>query len=179
MILEALTGVLLWMVPPKQELAYSPVAKTSANVCSIEPYFTPTDSIAAVMIDEFQQAKRSIHIASYGITNPIVVETLIEMKRRGVEVILIEDKVQSAGRSSLNSVLQQHGITVIVKPTNTLMHNKYAIIDGRLVMMGSWNFSRSAEKQDNSMVKIQHCPGTVQAFEKDFQRMKGLYVKQR
>jgi len=37
--------------------------------------------------------------------------------------------------------------------------------------MGSWNWSNSAQKQDNSDVIITDCPKVAQAFEAAYQRI--------
>jgi phosphatidylserine/phosphatidylglycerophosphate/cardiolipin synthase-like enzyme len=52
-----------------------------------------------------------------------------------------------------------------------LEHNKFCVIDGTIVIMGSWNWSNNAQKQDNSDVIITACPKVAQAFEVAYQRI--------
>lgn len=66
--------------------------------------------------------------------------------------------MQAAGRYDLHSELEAAGITVIIKPKRTLEHNKLCVIAGKKIIMGSWNWSNSAQKQDNSDVLIENCP---------------------
>jgi phosphatidylserine/phosphatidylglycerophosphate/cardiolipin synthase-like enzyme len=52
-----------------------------------------------------------------------------------------------------------------------LEHNKFCVIDNAMVMMGSWNYSNSAQKQDNSIVVLSGCDEIVKQFEAAFQRI--------
>ena len=52
-----------------------------------------------------------------------------------------------------------------------LKHNKFCVLDVAIVIMGSWNWSNSAQRQDNSDVIITDCPKVAQAFEAAFQRI--------
>ena len=57
---------------------------------------------------------------------------------------------------------------MVIKKSSTLEHNKYAVIDGERVVMVSWNWSKSAQKQDNSNVILYDCPDEVAKFEAAF-----------
>ena len=74
------------------------------------------------------------------------------------------DKRQAHGRYDLHSELADNGVIVIIKPKVVLEHNKLCVIDGKTVIMGSYNWSYSAQKQDNSDVIIENCPQLGKAF---------------
>ncbi|MEW6063247.1 MAG: hypothetical protein AB1571_02660 [Nanoarchaeota archaeon] len=42
---------------------------------------------------------------------------------------------------------------------------------GCVSLMGSWNWSNNAQKQDNSNVLISQCPEQIKRFEDSFQRI--------
>ena len=44
------------------------------------------------------QAKTRCYIASYSITNPHIIEKLVQLHNRGVDVQVLTDKTQAAGR---------------------------------------------------------------------------------
>ena len=74
------------------------------------------------------------------------------------------DKRQAHGRYDLHSELADNGVIVIIKPKVVLEHNKLCVIDGKTVIMGSYNWSYIAQKQDNSDVIIENCPQLGKAF---------------
>jgi len=55
------------------------------------------------------------------------------------------DKGQSEGRYSKYKYLLDNGIAVIQDRHSGIMHNKIAIIDGRILFTGPYNWSKSAE----------------------------------
>jgi mitochondrial cardiolipin hydrolase len=140
-----------------------------ANSCEAKAYFSPHQDIEQVVLDSLSVSKRYVHLSLYGISNRRLADKLLELHRRGIEVIVCLDKLQSKGKYDLHGDLAKSGIPVIIKRTRTLEHNKFAVIDGQRVLMGSWNWSKSAQRQDNSDVVLYDCPEEVQKFETAFQ----------
>ncbi len=118
-----------------------------------ETYLTPYDNAEDRLITFLNQAQRYCYVASYSITNRNVVNKLIQLHFRGVDVQVISDKSQSAGHSEQAALaaLQANGIPVFAGKSvdNALMHCKFCVIDDHLVEDGSWNFTASANREDN------------------------------
>lgn len=89
----------------------------------------------------------------------------------GVDIKLCLDKTQSAGKHSTHKELKDAGAGIIIKKSGVLEHNKFCVIDDKTVIMGSWNFSNSAQKQDNSIVVMSRCSETTKKFSKAFERI--------
>jgi cardiolipin hydrolase len=143
----------------------------AALPCEAKAYFSPQQDIEQVVLDSLSGAKKYVHLSLYGITNRRLADKLLELHGKGVEVILCIDKLQSKGKHDLHGYLAEGGIPVIIKKTSTLEHNKFAVIDGQRVLMGSWNWSKSAHRQDNSDVVLYDCPEEVEKFEAAFQEI--------
>jgi len=139
--------------------------------CEVQPLFSPYDKVDEAIHAQLALASKSVHCSLYGITNQRLASDLIAAKQRGAEVGVGLDKMQAAGKSDLHAKLEAAGILVEIKPVNVLEHNKFCAIDGSIVIMGSWNWSSSAQKQDNSDVIITDCPKVAQAFEAAYQRI--------
>lgn len=144
------------------------------DICVVEAHFTPKESGTEIIVPYVRQAKKSIHMSLYGLTNPRLYDELVLAHNRGVDVVLLVDRLQSSIPSSLTDELQALGIPVIVKRTSALEHNKFAIIDNKLVVTGSWNWSISADKQDNNIIVIYGCNETIQEFKDTFE-----YIRKR
>src|SRR5712691_5634263 len=116
--------------------------------CEVQPLFSPYDKVDDAIHAHLKQASQSVHCSLYGITNLRLANDLIDAKERGADVGVGLDKIQASGKHDLHDKLQAAGILVEVKPVATLEHNKFCVIDGTMVIMGSWNWSNSAQKQD-------------------------------
>jgi len=66
---------------------------------------------------------------------------------------VLTDKTQAGGKREQTAlaVLEENHITVYIGRSvdNALMHCKFCIIDDHLVEDGSWNFTTSANREDN------------------------------
>jgi len=140
-------------------------------ICTPAVYFSPYDNVETVVLRELGVAKKSIHASLYGIDNQQIADVLEAKAKAGVEVEIGEDKLQASGKHDLHAELMKAGVKVVVKPKGVLEHNKFAIIDGSTVVMGSWNWSKSAQKQDNSDVIFKYCPTIALEFETAFDRI--------
>lgn len=127
-------------------------------------YYSPEDNIKAVLDELPATATRSIEVEIYGLTDLAFIGALIVAAHRGVEVKAMNDRTQSAGPADHRALqlLVDAGITVkIVRSTHgAIDHLKLCIIDGAAgalddassVFYGSYNFSDSAEREDNIAV---------------------------
>jgi len=147
------------------------LAVSTVWACEVQPLFSPFDKVDDAIHAQLKQASKSVHCSLYGITNLRLANDLIEAKQRGADVGVGLDKIQASGKHDLHAKLHAAGILVEIKPVNVLEHNKFCVIDGTIVIMGSWNWSNSAQKQDNSDVIITDCPKVAQAFEVAYQRI--------
>src|SRR5712691_2514416 len=147
------------------------LAVSTVWACEVQPLFSPYDKVDDAIHTKLEQAGKSVHCSLYGITNLRLANDLIAAKKRGADVAVGLDKTQAAGQHDLHAKLQAVGILVEIKPVATLEHNKFCVIDGTIVVMGSWNWSNNAQKQDNSDVSITDCPKVAQTFEAAYQRI--------
>jgi len=60
--------------------------------------------------------------------------------------------------------------------TNNFMHNKVMIIDDKVVITGSYNFSENAEANDENMLVIES-DAVAGAYDKYFNALFALYKK--
>ena len=139
--------------------------------CTVAAYFSPYEDIEGLVVDELKVAGESIHCSLYGITNSRITEVLINRVSRGIDIKLCLDKTQSAGKHSTHRELKDAGAEVVIKKNGVLEHNKFCVIDDKTVIMGSYNFSGSAQKQDNSIVVMSKCDTITEKFSEAFMRI--------
>ena len=84
---------------------------------------------------------------------------LADARLRGVDVIVVLDKSNRTQRSSVAELAQRAGIPTLIDDRHAIAHNKIMIIDDRIVITGSYNFSRAAEKSNaENLVIIESAP---------------------
>jgi phosphatidylserine/phosphatidylglycerophosphate/cardiolipin synthase-like enzyme len=128
-------------------------AQTTAGiaVCFSPPIPGGCDPQAAI-VAELAAARSSILVQAYVLTSRPIVGALLRARARGVDVRIILDRKQlQHDRSDLKAAarLLSAGIPVMVDDgVRGIAHNKVVVIDGRLVITGSYNFTWSAEHKN-------------------------------
>jgi phosphatidylserine/phosphatidylglycerophosphate/cardiolipin synthase-like enzyme len=122
------------------------------------------DAIDAALIGT---AKNSIDLASYALTDPIVIDALNDAEHRGVAVRIVLDPRERHDFAKLGDLSDN----VRIKRGGPFMHLKAYSIDGETLRTGSANFSTSGERaQDNDLIVI-HDAVAAAKFEAHFERM--------
>jgi hypothetical protein len=78
----------------------------------------------------------------------------MEANKRGVKVQVILDKSQRTEKYSSATFFQNEGIPTFVDEIHGLAHNKVMVIDGRIVITGSFNFTKAAEAVVEGVRKV-------------------------
>lgn len=97
---------------------------------------------------ELFKAKESIKIAVAWFTNELLLQPLILKLQNGVsvELILNDDEINRGGDTSLDlSEFLQAGGVLRWNDSKQLMHEKFCVIDDRIVITGSYNWTNKAE----------------------------------
>ena len=111
---------------------------------SYQVCFTPGDDCGIYVEVQIEQAKDSIYVQAYGFTDPLIAKHLEEASRRGVNVQAIFDKSQFRQKSSLAPEIRNSCIPTYMDNRLAIAHNKVMIIDGHIVITGSYNYTKAA-----------------------------------
>jgi phosphatidylserine/phosphatidylglycerophosphate/cardiolipin synthase-like enzyme len=78
-------------------------------------------------------------------THPILTETLIKAKKRGVDVKVAIDFESKKGASNKTiERLKNENIAIFFNPDSKLCHHKYILLDNKTLICGSANWTKSA-----------------------------------
>jgi phosphatidylserine/phosphatidylglycerophosphate/cardiolipin synthase-like enzyme len=125
-------------------------------------YFTPDDDVQQVFCDALRAARESIRIAIYAWHLPVAVAILTARRQAGVDVGLVVDHSQAAGRYEAPEIAQLVAagcdVTIGTSQRHAIMHHKFAVIDDTRVLAGSWNFSLSASQENNFIQIVDNAP---------------------
>jgi phosphatidylserine/phosphatidylglycerophosphate/cardiolipin synthase-like enzyme len=92
----------------------------------------------------------------YYLTEAKMADTLIAAKKRGVDVQVVLDKTQLSGRYTQIKNLSVAGVTIYVDRKHRIMHNKFCVIDGDILITGSQNWTKSSETSNAENTLIIH-----------------------
>ena len=112
--------------------------------------------IDEIVADTFREADRRVDLAIFDLDSEPIVEALIELEERGVEVRVVTDE-DNGNLSSINR-LRRNGISVVEDKRSGLMHNKFAVIDGRFTWVGSMNFTTNGAYCNNNNLVLFESP---------------------
>ena len=94
-----------------------------------------------ILIDMISRANESIHVMIYGFTLDALADALIRAAERGVDVKVLIEAESTGWKGSEHEKLIAHGVDVKLDSNPDLMHHKVMIIDGRIVITGSYNWT--------------------------------------
>ncbi len=139
----------------------------------VEVLFSPDDGVAVRILELVQSAQTSIDMLAYSFTSDAIGNALLERAGAGVRVRVVVDEGQMAATGSEYARLRQAGIDIRLDGNEGSMHHKVIILDGAIVLTGSYNFTRSAEEYNDEAVLILHDPELARQYLEEFER---LYV---
>lgn len=114
----------------------------------VSVYFSPKGGAQDAILREIDGAKTSIRVQAFSFTNIPIVNALQRAHERKVEVFVLLDKSQLRGKYSGATYLAGVGIPTGIDEKHPIAHNKILIIDGEIVITGSFNLSKAAEEKN-------------------------------
>lgn len=114
-------------------------------------------NIANRISQELSQAESSIYIAVAWLTNRDLFEILVEKATSGitVQLLLSNDEINQNNYLDFSRLKIGNSVAYLIGDGKTdLMHNKFCIIDRKIVITGSYNWSYKAEKNNHENIVI-------------------------
>ncbi len=165
-VVGLLLGAILGIVYSMYAGRYQPTSFPSYEI-----HFSPKGGCADTVVYWIGRANQSVHVLMYIFTLQNVAEALISAHDRGVEVKIVFDKSQGSSYSQ-QALLNAAGIEVRNDTNpNGIMHNKVAIIDNRIVITGSFNWTNSAENNNNENLIVIDSVDAASRYESEFQNI--------
>lgn len=138
------------------------------SLAKTEVYFSLYDNPQKEIIKNINQAEAFINIAMYIFTDKEIALPLINAQKRGAKVRLYLDKDQVDYKYSQSRFLVQKGIKVRISSNNYIMHHKFATIDNRLLLTGSYNWTFSANNRNDENLMVIDDPEIIEIFQNQF-----------
>lgn len=133
-------------------------------------YFSPNGGCEDQILYWIDRANSSIEILIYSFTLDSVGDALVEAHGRGVEVQVVFE-VSQISQSSEYKKLKDAGIEVRNDTNSGDMHDKVMIVDGVIVLTGSFNYSNAAEKTNNENLLVINSTTIATIYGQEFTRI--------
>ncbi len=180
-VIALLLALALWRLAPRGGFrapgatgpagSTGPAAPGPAGVDG--PYFSDRDRIADRVIAAVNRTQKSLHAAIYDLTQPDIAAALVEAHRRGVEIRIVADERQAREPHSKIPYLLSRSLAIRLslgyRGNRSLMHNKFAVFDGKLVETGSFNWTTSAERYNFENAVFISDPAVAARYESEFE----------
>lgn len=151
--------------------ADTPHPRIEVDGMDLEVLFSPEDRVASRLVALLRGAEQSIEVLAYSFTADALAEAMLARARDGVAVRGVFDEGQATATGAEFSRLEQSGLEVRLDRSDGLLHHKLILIDGETVITGSYNFTRSAEEQNDEAVLVLHDAALAQQYLEEFERL--------
>jgi phosphatidylserine/phosphatidylglycerophosphate/cardiolipin synthase-like enzyme len=139
------------------------------RVASTTVLFSPRGGCQDTLVQELQKARREILVQAYSFTADPLTYALVDAKKRGVNVEIVLDKSNETERYSDLKIFLDQGLNPLIDAEHAIAHNKVVIIDQKVVVTGSYNFTNQAEGENaENMVILKGQPEIARKYRENF-----------
>jgi phosphatidylserine/phosphatidylglycerophosphate/cardiolipin synthase-like enzyme len=138
----------------------------------VEIYFSPEDAVAKRIVELVNGAQESIYFMAYSFTSNDIGDAIRQRAANGLTVAgVMDDEQINYNQGTEYDPFKQAGLDVRRDGSPGLMHHKVIIIDEKIVISGSYNFTASAEEYNDENVVIIYNPDVAAQYLTEFRRV--------
>ncbi len=145
----------------------------SGKLPPIEVYFSPSGGCTDAVVREIRAARHTILVQAFSFTSNRIARALADAHNRGVDVKVIIDKEVAVYEYSLADTLREAGIPVSTDAIHAHAHNKIMILDGEVVITGSFNFTNQAEHSNAENLLVIRDRALAKQYEENWREHAG------
>jgi phosphatidylserine/phosphatidylglycerophosphate/cardiolipin synthase-like enzyme len=134
-----------------------------------EAWFSPHGDCPQRIRTLLAQAKQTVEMCVFTITDDRLTSAVLEAHGRGVRVRIITDNDKAADLGSDADRFLRAGIELRVDRTEYHMHHKFALFDGKILLNGSYNWTRAAADNNEENFVVTNNSRLVGLFSKTFE----------
>jgi len=123
------------------------------------------------MLRRLRSTERRLDLCLFLITCHEFSKVILECQEKGVVVRLIMEQSSEGNTGCQVGKLREAGVLVRSRKKNFLMHHKFALVDGKMLVNGSFNWTGQAVMANNENVVITNEENIVGKFVEEFERL--------
>ncbi len=137
----------------------------------IEICFAPEDECALQLLDLLQHAQHSIRFMAFSFTHDEFGNTIRQKAQAGITVQGVFETTGSDNKHSEFSAMKREKLDVLQDGNPYILHHKVFIVDENIVVLGSFNFSASADSSNDENILVLHNADIAKEFLAEFERV--------
>jgi phosphatidylserine/phosphatidylglycerophosphate/cardiolipin synthase-like enzyme len=151
--------------------SFVPHPSVTVGNTQIQTYFAAEGKVAGKVAEALNQAQHSIHFMAFSFTHDAIGEVVAQKFSDKVEVRGVFENMGAGTQYSEYGKLKALGADVKRDGNPAIMHHKVFIIDGKTVITGSFNFSESADKNNDENLLIIESEDLARQYEEEFKKV--------
>ena len=139
---------------------------------SVQPLFAPDNNPENAIVDLINDASRSIRFMIFTFSQSSQIDDAILAKLgQDISVCGIFDKIQAKQQWTPDNNLLQNGAKIRWDSMPGKLHHKLLILDDETVVLGSLNFTKPANEENDENIVIIKDPGIASYVTEEFKRI--------
>jgi phosphatidylserine/phosphatidylglycerophosphate/cardiolipin synthase-like enzyme len=164
--------VLRWL----EQVAKTLDAANGAATVVSSAYFSPGDTCLRRLSHLMRGCKATLDVCVFTIADDRLTDAILDCHARGVQVRIVSDNEKQYDAGSDIQRMVAHGIPVRLDRGAPHMHHKFALFDGRVLANGSFNWTRSATRDNDENLVVTDDPNLVRVFGLQFEKLWERFV---
>ena len=137
-------------------------------------YFSPGPDCRIAIEQAMETALDELLICVFTISDDRLSDAIQRAHRNGLTVRVISDNDKMKDKGNDVERLSLSGVDVRIDRSPEHMHHKFMVVDGRTVLTGSYNWTRSAETRNEENLVVLDDPVLAGRFAEEFERIWNL-----
>jgi len=137
----------------------------------VENYFASEDDPSVRLVQLIQGARQKIDFMAFSFTRESIGAATMERAKAGVKVRGVFETTGSLTRYSEYPAMKKAGLEVYQDGNPYVMHHKVFVIDDRITVFGSYNFTDSASRANDENMVVVDDPAFASAFTAEVDRV--------
>lgn len=140
--------------------------KKETQVC-----FSPRNKCSEKICKFIRKAEQTLLICVFTISDNEITKSILSAYARGVDIKIITDNDKTMDKGSDIYQMAKQGIKIKIDMSRHHMHHKFAIRDNQVLLTGSYNWTRSAERYNQENFIITEEKKLVKSFKNEFNKL--------
>ncbi|MDD2922140.1 MAG: phospholipase D-like domain-containing protein, partial [Anaerolineales bacterium] len=152
--------------------AETPNPRVIIDGTPIDVYFSPDDQVQASLIELLNTVEHSVDFMAFSFTANEIGDAIKNLSQKGIRVSgVMEEQQVNSNIGTEFDVFKQAKMDVRIDGNEGQMHHKAMILDESIVVMGSYNFTNSAELRNDENLLVIYSKEIAAQFLAEFQRV--------